>query len=261
MDLTGLLQWLGSSIGSQLSTLAEWAQTAIATLWNNLNGVWSAILDLASWVYNLLGEVWAWIQNLWDWLKNHIIGPLIAWLRQWHARLVAFLKPLIDCINKLRKLYAWYWQNILKPVIDKIQRLRQFLVIFRLLGFKWAQQLDSYLVKMEQTIQRNLLAVGANLNILSQWVNFILDPLGNLQPSLLVGSVFKSIGAIWGIIWDKQNVPLVASDAAAQSRDAHQFDRSQVLQSMHAHAAAGVQPEDTSDLAGIQTEWADMGIV
>src|SRR5437667_4322924 len=176
MNLFGILGFLGDAIGSQITAVVDWAAGGFLTLFGDITAVAGVLGSFIDWVKGALRAVIGFLGGLWTWLRDSILTKIISWIRRAYEWLHNLMQPLLRWIQMERALLYQLWNTYVKPIMDFIQRLRRALLIFRLLGFKWAKELDAYLVKLENKINRAFLGAFQNLNILADWINYILDP-------------------------------------------------------------------------------------
>jgi hypothetical protein len=191
--LSSIIAVINAIIGA-LSALIQILQTVLSAIYSALQAVaaavWSAIKLIAR------GFI-------------HVISDII------HGRFLHLLQDYIDLKNKLAELLApilkilqtirkYFNQFVLVPLlryINLIQQIRQFLTIFRLLGFKWAVKLDAYLVKQEQMIVTNTLVLQSWLNFTIDILDLIADPSLILRKNFLLASLLSYLGAIKRIVF------------------------------------------------------------
>lgn len=116
-------------------------------------------------------------------------------------KLVQWLAPVLRILARLRQLYNQY---ILKPLlayINLIQHIRQFLVVFRLLGFKWAKTLDAKLTKIEQQAITNTLVLQSYLNLAISVLDLVVDPSLIFRSNILLASMLSALGAIKRVVF------------------------------------------------------------
>lgn len=207
MDLLGFIGWVGESIGSQIAAVVQWATAGFGTLFDDITAVNSLFGGLRDWAYNTFASLFKFLDSLWTWLRDRILQRIIDLIQRIRDWLKKYLDPLLKIIDKYRRLLRDLWQTYVKPIYDFLQRVRRVLVIFRLLGFKWAKKLDERIVKLETALTDAFFAVYSNLNVLADWINYIIDPFGVFQPSIWLGSITQSVGAIIGVIFGKMHDP------------------------------------------------------
>ena len=259
MDPLSLLSWVGAAIDSQLSAVVTWATAGFNALLSNIFGLQGVLDGFIDWVKNALGSIVTWLGSLWAWLRDHVIDRLRDLFARIKDKLAKIFGPLKRMIDQYRRMLQQLWQIYVKPIYDFIQRLRRVLVIFRLLGFKWAKRLDARLVKIETAISDAFLAVWANLNQLSNWINYILDPFGLIQPNVWLKSIQQSVGAIIGIVTGRMTDPGFSGPAGHYSTPAGYYDAGAVKARVAARARVGVLPEDQDAIASLRASAASMG--
>jgi len=117
------------------------------------------------------------------------------------AKLGPIIQRVIDVIKKIRD---WYNVHILAPMlrtINMIQHIRQFLVVFRLLGFKWAAKLDNQLAGLEQRIAKNTLVIQSYINFALDVLELAIDPSLILRKNFLLASLLSALGAIKRVVF------------------------------------------------------------
>jgi len=259
MDILGFLSGLGDAIDGALGDVVTWTSGGFATLFGDISGVWDTLTSFISWVWGALTSILGFLSNLWAWLRDHILLKIITFLTSLFERLRQFFKPLIDAIHRQQQQMMLIWNIYIKPIMNFIQALRRFLLIFRLLGFKWAKQLDAYLVSLENKINLAFLGTLRNLNILADWINFILNPFGPFGPAGILGGIFQAAGALWAIIWGAPSTTIGASAQAQNAIDTNYYDYPITLARMKERTAVGLLAEDRADIAAFTADWDSAG--
>jgi hypothetical protein len=259
MDFFGLLGDLGDAIDSQLGAVVSWATAGFAALFGDISGVWGVLTSFISWVWGAVSAIVNFLRAMWDWLYNTILAKIIAAIHTIHEYLKNLFGPLIRWIQLERALLYRLWYTYVRPIMNFIQDLRRFLVIFRLLGFKWAKQLDQYLVDVENKINAAFLGAWKNLNILADWINWITDPFGLWSSNVWFGALGQSINAIWNMIWGLPQVGLSGAGITTFSTPQNYFDAGAVQARILLYAQGGSLPEDTIILDALHTDAATMG--
>lgn len=245
MDFLGFLGGLIGDIGDDLDAIITWATGNFNALWENDTGILGVIGSLAGWVWRSFSAIVSFLAGIWNWLRDHILARILAFLTDLFNRLRQFFKPLIDAIHRQQQMMMLIWNIYIKPVLNFIQALRRFLLIFRLLGFKWAKQLDAYLVALENKISLAFLGALQNLNILANWINFILDPFGLFQPIPLFGAIARSIGALIGLVWGGMNAVGFTGPSSAVTTPSNYSDYSVMIARVNLRAQVGLLPGDS----------------
>lgn len=261
MDLVSLLGFIGDAVDSQVSALAGWVLASFNTFWGNLTSIGGVLTDFISWAIKAVTAIASFLHDLWTWLHDHILSKIIDWIKRHFAWLIRWVKALKCYIQFEQQVLYQIWNTYIKPIMDFIQRLRRALLIFRLLGFRWAQQLDNYLVGVENKINRAFLATWINLNTLSNWVNWILDPLGLWSSNVWLGALGQSISAIIGLVWGTMNTPGFIPSTPGVDTPPNYFDRTQAMGRIALRGQVGPLPDDDAMRQANVQEWAQMGYV
>jgi hypothetical protein len=178
------------------------------------------------------------------------------------ARLAEILGPVLRILKRIRALYN---QFVLKPLLNMIhliQQLRQFLVIFRILGFKWAAKLDALLAKQEQRLIKNVLVIQAWINFAISVIDLMIDPSLILRKNFLLASLLSYLGAIKRVVFFGANRTQSTDEVKQSQRDRTSLaPKTALLQSGFAETAqyhptlAGIN----STMNGMQAKYAQDG--
>jgi hypothetical protein len=146
------------------------------------------------------------------------------------AKITAWLQPILDFLKKVKALFDKYVLAPLLRTINLIQKIRQFLVIFRILGFKWAAKLDNQLAALEQRLVRNTLVLQSWLNFAISILSLVIDPSLILRRNFLLASLLSFLGAVKRVVffgWSRSPTP----DEAKQMQQSRQLlaPKSQLL--------------------------------
>jgi hypothetical protein len=251
MDFLGLLGFVGNAIDAQINAVVLWTTAQFGVLYGDIANVEGFASDLATWTKGVLSTLWTWLQSLWQWLHDLLLVKLRDLLDKIHAKLKDIFGPLLAHIRQIIDAYRKLWLQYVKPIYDFLQRVRRVLVLFRLLGFRWAKRLDARIVALETAISNSFLYTLRNLNLLSDWINYIIDPFGLFQPSVWLGSIAQSIGAIIGIAYDRMNNPAFVGPQKAFTPPENYLTASASEQRIRERMQIGPLPEDaliTQDL-------------
>jgi hypothetical protein len=259
MDFLGLLGFLGDAVDAQLQAVILWSTAQYAVLFGDISNVALALDETQTQQQGLWSTLWSWLTGLWDWLQRTIIQRLQNLLQRIHDALKRILGPLLDYIRRMRDLYRQLWLQYVKPIYDFLQRVRRVLVLFRLLGFKWAKRLDARIVALETAITNAFLATYKNLNLLANWINYIIDPFGVFQPSVWLRSIAQSIGAIINIGLGQMTDPGFTTNPLQYSTPAGWYQADTLTARIKQRALTGNLPEDDAMVASLHAEAAAMG--
>jgi hypothetical protein len=211
--------------------------------------LYNLLLTIANYLYRALVAVANFLVNVTKLVVRglvHIISDFI------HGRFVHLFQDFIDLKNKLtqwlapvlrilqtlRRIFNVYVLQPTLRMINLIQRMRQFLVVFRLLGFKWAARLDNYLTKVEQKIITNTLVLQAYLNLAISVLDLIVDPSLILRKNVLLASLVAALGVIKRVVFFGANRTLSTDEKKTQAQETQALaPHTQLLQSGFADSA------------------------
>jgi hypothetical protein len=117
------------------------------------------------------------------------------------GKIESFLQPMIDFVNKIRKWFDLVWKNVVRPVLNLLQRIRKVLAIFKFFHLKWAEKLDQDLAWLEGKITKAFLVVRQWVNLLTSWVNFLVDPNGIIRAFPMVAGFWSALNVTWSGIF------------------------------------------------------------
>jgi hypothetical protein len=259
MDFLGVLGFMSDAVDAQIQSVIVWATAQFSVMYGDVQNVSLALDETQKQQAGLWSSLWTWLTGLWDWLNRTIIQRLKDLIQRIHDKLKEIFGPLLDYLKRLRDRYRELWLQYVKPIYDFLQRLRRVLVLFRLLGFKWAQRLDARIVALETALTNSFLAVWSNLNMLANWINYILDPFGLFQPSVWLRSIQASIGAIIGLGTQKMTDPGFTTNPLQYSTAEGYYQRDTMTARIHARNLTGTLPEDDACMASLRATAASLG--
>jgi hypothetical protein len=193
----------GSFFGGVIATLVQAINAIIAALqflWQLLVLVFQFLYNALVAIVNALIKVVQIVVRGFIHFFTTILPNFLKRLYQDYidlkAKITAWLQPVLRILLRIRQLFQQYVLAPLLRTINLIQHLRQFLVIFRLLGFKWAARLDNYLSKLEQQLVQNVLVIQAWINLAISVLDLIIDPSMILRKNFLLASLLSFLGAV-----------------------------------------------------------------
>jgi hypothetical protein len=128
-------------------------------------------------IKNLVLKIWDAIKKAQEWLERH-------------------LRPLIDFLKRLQKLYRQYYNRYLRPMLLMIQHVRQYLQILSLLHIKIAQKLDAYLANLQAKLVHSFATVMGTINLLVDISNALVDPRYLIRKPALLLSIRRQLPAL-----------------------------------------------------------------
>lgn len=188
MDFNDIIVW----VEGLLQNLADYLLQLLQWIWNVLvligNFLWNVLLDIFKYAWTFLKKAGALFRSLWDNFFKKIWNAVLKAVQKAQHWLEQKLGPVIQFLQKLRKLYDRWFKNYIKPLLTFLQRLRKFIAIMKLLHIHVFDGLDKQLAKIENKITTAVLAIRGFLNNLIDLVNLIADPLNILRRPTLVYS-------------------------------------------------------------------------
>lgn len=216
-----------------------------------LEAVISAIISALIFLYHLLVAVLVFLYNIVVAIAKvlvgavkllvrgvqHIISDIIhgrfAHLFQDYLDLKKKLQPYLDkVLHWLRVIKKYFDLYVLQPLlrtIQLIQRLRQFLVVFRLLGFKWAKRLDDLLLKQEQRLVRNTLVLQSYINFAIDIISLIADPSLIMRKNFLLASMLAFLGAVKRVVFFGANRTPTGAETKQAAQDSGSLSKGSKL--------------------------------
>jgi hypothetical protein len=183
-----------NAIIAALSALIQILNTILAAIYAALQAIATALINAIKLIARGFIHV----------ISDIIHGRFVHLLQDYFdlkAKLVQWLGPVLRILMTIRKLFNQFVLVPLLRYINLIQQIRQFLTIFRLLGFKWAIRLDAALVKLEQKVVTNVLVLQSWLNFTIDILDLILDPSLIFRKNFLLASLLSYLGAIKRVVF------------------------------------------------------------
>jgi hypothetical protein len=259
MNFVSIVSWASNAIDGQITALVVWVTAGFNTMFGDISATNALLGGLGDAVHSVFSTLWSWLTNLWQWFHDHIIQKLQDLIDKIKDKLKKIFGPLLCHLRQQIDAYKKLWNQYVKPIIDFLQRVRMALLIFRLLGFKWAKKLDQRIVALETAITQSFLGVLANLNRLADWLNYIIDPFGLIQPSVWLGSIAQSVGAIVAIIGGRMSAAGPTPKGGYYATPAGYYTAATLDARVEARAAGGLLPEDNAVLASVAAKARELG--
>jgi hypothetical protein len=195
-----MLDWLdqfasdvGDAASATLLAAIIWVFSLLVTVANFLFAIDAALFNFTEGVFTNIGKLF---HSLWNLFFQGLILNIFKALRALHKWLEDHLKPIIAWLLKARAWLQRIFQQYLKPFLNMIQRMRQFLLVLRLLGVKWAAALDAKLAQLEGRIAGIFLTVQGVLNGAIDILNCLADPLNLFRRPTAVLSIRRIIPSL-----------------------------------------------------------------
>lgn len=135
------------------------------------------------------------------------------------AKLAEIFAPVLRILKRIRAIYNQFVLAPLLRMIHLIQQIRQFLVIFRILGFKWAAKLDALLARQEQRLIHNVLVIQAWINLAISIIDLMVDPSLIMRKNFLLASLLSYLGAIKRVFFFGANRTQSTDEVKQSQRD------------------------------------------
>lgn len=136
-------------------------------------------------------------------------------------KLTDWLAPVLRILQRIKKIFDQFVLAPLLRFINLIQNIRKFLVIFRILGFKWAKKLDATLASWEQRVVRNVLVLQAWINFAIDAVSLIMDPSLIMRKNFLLASLLSFLGAVKRVVFFGANRTPSTDETKQAQQDKH----------------------------------------
>jgi hypothetical protein len=214
------------------------------------------VLDI---LRSTLNAVLGVLKRIWDLLWNHFLKLIIQAAINLQKRIKAFLTPIINVIKAIRAYEMQMFNLYVRPIINFIQRLRAALLIFRVLGFKWAATLDNRLAAMESQLTKLWLNVLADFNRVLSYFDLLMDPQGYFRAGTYLATAIRSIGSLFNALQDIQAVPVSAGTAQAQAHSAQMFDLKSVSNNVITTVSGDVVPDYNASYEAVWANLQSMG--
>jgi phage-related protein len=212
IDLSGVLAGIEQAIINAL----EWLWQELVALYEWILGELEAIIQ---WLVSLVQALVTAIKNIWEWIYNFIILPLEDIIHNLFVWLKNFLAPVLRILNRIRTWYLTYIYPWVKLAQQIISELRIALQLLKLLGVKWAAQLDADLQTLSSWITMFSQDVIKSINTMSSLLEAIVDPALILRSNFFAATLFSNIGAVKRTVAYGNNTPLTPNQSAQQQAD------------------------------------------
>ncbi len=211
------------AIGSGLSDLGLVILNALIDVVNFLLAVASFIYQVLLVLLNFLGKAFPAIGSFFKWLVTTGFKDFLSKAWREFLALKDLIRRILDPVLQLLRRYRDYLDHAfnlyLRPILKTIQSLRSALTLLRLLHFKFAARLDSRLADIEGRLAGVFLDIRRQFNVIGNYLNLILDPLGLFNPFTFGASIVRSAKDLWSVVVGFGARPLTASESDAIARN------------------------------------------
>jgi hypothetical protein len=195
-----MFDWLDSIFGYLGDTVITYVEEFLVWLYQLIIVVFEVLYQLLIAVANFFWSIAKAVANFFKGLWENFFKDIF--LRAWNAIktgwqwLEAKLRPLIDFLKRLRKLYQIYFNTYIRPILLLIQHVRQYLQILSFLGVSLARKLDAYLAQLQGKIVQAFATVTATLNVAIDLLNALADPSYLIRKPALLLSIRRQLPAL-----------------------------------------------------------------
>ena len=157
-----------------------------------------------SWlIANVLGRALQAFVKLWVRIIRPMLDALGKVIREVLRIYEKYARPVLRAIRRIRQEILYWYERVVRPILQALQVIRTVIYIFRVAGFKWAEEVDQKIVRLQAAIMKPLWYALEKLNIVSAWVNVILNVDGILRANVLFNSIDQIAGRLgrllaWG---------------------------------------------------------------
>lgn len=184
------------------------------------------------------------VKNIWNDVILAVLKKILDAYSKLRDLLHKILDPVLKFLHRLRQIYDQYFNQFVKPLLNVIQRIRQFLKIFELLGFKWAKRLDADLGAIENKIIQIYTTIRQNLNLVTTWIQLIVDPTGLLRRNPLFGAIIRSAPELRNLMLQQVTTSLTPDQQAAQDAANGRYTKSAIADRQNNYYSQGIVPPD-----------------
>lgn len=235
-------------VGKMFKTITAFARALTSVLGNVFTGHFHIFTSAAQWIAHAMAT-----------LVKKWIPSLISEVQHLYTKLRNLVKPVVDTIHRIRQIQEAYFNTYIRPILNFIQHLRQALVILRLMHVKFATQLDQRLANIEDQIYTRFMNVLREFNVVSDYINYILDPFGLFDSNLYLQTALRSIGGLFNALQDAQKFIVGAADKAANTADSHHFDREVMIKRVQQRLVTGPTASDQDTIKNLRAEFNALG--
>lgn len=243
-------------------------EAAISAIVAALNFIWATLVAVANFIWNallvvarvLVSAVKVIARGFVHVLSDIVHGRFLHLFQDYldlKAKITAWLTPVLRILARIRALFNQFVLAPLLRFINLIQHIRQFLTVFRLLGFKWAKRLDNSLLKLEQKVVTNTLVLQAWINLAISVLDLIVDPSLILRKNFLLASLLSALGVVKRVVFFGHNRSLSTDEKAKQDQANHLLDKHTQLVTGSSKTGFAFNPVVTEMRTGVDAAIAD----
>ena len=159
------------------------------------------LLRFAWLIGNVLGRALQALVKVWVRVIRPMLDALGKVIREVMRIYDKYARPVLRAIRRIREEILYWYERVVRPIIQAIQVVRTMLYIFRVAGFRWAEEIDAKLVRLQARIMAPLWYALEKLNLVSAWINVIMQVDGLLRGNVLFNSIDAVAGRLARLLW------------------------------------------------------------
>lgn len=215
----GVTQFLEGILASILAAL----EYIWVVLVNVVEYLWAVIVFIGNFLFNLFGILGGFVKRVISDIIHGNFRDLVQAFWDLQENLRILFAPILAVIQWLRASYFQYVYPWVLRVQELLSELRGFLVVFKLLGFKWASKLDQDIQAIQATITRIQQDIIKTLNTMTSLIQLFVDPAGIFRRDFLAGTLFSSLAAVKRAVAWGAGRALTTKEQASQDGDKNLF--------------------------------------
>jgi hypothetical protein len=175
----GIFDWLFGALGELVNSLYNallYIYRILIVVFQGLVYVGKAVVAFLGWVSKAFNSLIKWLNHIWNGMSR-LFQKIVTAVRAAQKWLEARLRPVINFLKRVRALYDRYYKTHILPLINFIQRIRKFLFVLRLFHIKFAEALDTKLVKLETRLNQVFLTTRGYLNLALSLASLATNPI------------------------------------------------------------------------------------
>ena len=192
----GIFDSLLGSLVAVIEAIIAFLQELVVVLVGALNYLFAYDQAIAGFSLLSVQTIFSWFQKVLGAIFHTGLLGAIKYLLSLYQKLRTFLLKLKAWLDRFHALQQKYQLKALRDFLNLIQRVRRILVIFRIFHLKFATKLDNWLAGIEGKVVSRLFTVARKTNTIIGWMNWLLDPIGQIKRQVLVRSIATALDDI-----------------------------------------------------------------
>ena len=188
-----IFDFMGDAVVGALESFVVWLYQLVIVI---AQALYQIVIAIGNFFWSIAKSVAGFFDRLWNGFFKGIFQSVWNAVKAASAWLEAHLRPIIDFLKKLRKLYQILYNTYIRPILLLIQHVRQYLQILSLLHISIAQKLDAYLAQLQAKIVQSFATIVATLNAAIDVLNALADPSYLIRKPALLLSIRRQLPAL-----------------------------------------------------------------